>query len=350
MQLVTRLDRERFDPVVYCLAPTPAEPEASCVRPIREAGIPVHCLSARYRWQFPWVLAKLTWKLRRQRPQLIQTMLFHANVVGALAARTAGVPRIVTGIRVAEKAEPGHRTWSKHLLSRTDRHVCVSRDVADFAWAEMGLPKDELVVIPNGVDLPRFPSAKPAKLTSLGVLPGRRVVAFVGRLQRQKGVEWLLKSAPQWLERPLYCDLLLVGRGPLERSLRRRVEKLGIQNRVHFAGWRPDVPEILAASAALVLPSEWEGMPNVVLEAMASGLPVVASDVEGVRELLGEQAGVQTVRFGDGPALADRLGQFLSAPALAAKVGAANRQRAEEHFSLDAMVEAYQQLWESLLP
>jgi starch synthase (maltosyl-transferring) len=118
---------------------------------------------------------------------------------------------------------------------------------------------------------------------------------------------------------------------------------------VRFAGWRADIPAILAASASLVLPSQWEGMPNVVLEAMASRLPVVASDVEGVRELLGEGAKVQTVRFGDGRALAERLLRVLSDAQLAAELGAANRRRVAESFGIDRMVAAYGDLWESLV-
>ena len=95
---------------------------------------------------------------------------------------------------------------------------------------------------------------------------------------------------------------------------RRRAGAAGIAERVHFAGWRTDVPEILAASSLLVLPSAWEGMPNVVLEAMASRLPVVATDVEGVRELLGPAAARQTVRYGDTKALIDKVVSFICDP------------------------------------
>ena len=116
---------------------------------------------------------------------------------------------------------------------------------------------------------------------------GRDVVTCIGRLDRQKGLDWLLETAAIWLPQLPRCDLLLVGQGPERRKLEAQCRGLGIGDRVHFAGWRPDVAEILAASRLLVLPSAWEGMPNVVLEAMAAGLPVVATDVEGVRELLG---------------------------------------------------------------
>jgi glycosyltransferase involved in cell wall biosynthesis len=117
---------------------------------------------------------------------------------------------------------------------------------------------------------------------------------------------------------------------------------------VHFTGWRPDVPEIIAASSLLVLPSAWEGMPNVVIEAMASGLPVVASDVEGVRELLGPKAGRQAVRCGDTRALIEAITAFMLDSSLSCATGAENRRRAEENFGIAGMVRAYEDLWESL--
>jgi glycosyltransferase involved in cell wall biosynthesis len=108
------------------------------------------------------------------------------------------------------------------------------------------------------------------------------------------------------------------------------------------------VPEILAASGLLVLPSAWEGMPNVVLEAMASRLPIVATDVEGVRELLGQAADRQIVPVGNSQALADKVVSTLRNQSLAAALGSANRARAEEHFGISRMVRGYQSLWESL--
>ena len=188
------------------------------------------------------------------------------------------------------------------------------------------------MVIPNGVDLDRFPARQAADLSALGIPAGRRIVTFVGRLDRQKGTEWLIETAGPWLAKLPDCDLLLVGRARWRAGCEAACRAAGIADRVHFAGWRNDVPEILAASDLLVLPSAWEGMPNVVLEAMAAGRPLVATDVEGVRELLGPLAERQAVRYGDSPALAGRIAGFLGDPAAAAAVGSANRRRVEDAF------------------
>lgn len=348
-ELATRLDRRRFEPVVYCLDARPPRDEASCVPRLLAAGVEVHFLDARGAWQFPIVARRLRRLLLAHNAQLLQTFLFHANILGRIAARRTGVKAVVSGIRVAERAARWHLRLDRLTQNRVDRWVCVSRSVAEFSASDAGLPQERLVVIPNGIDLEKYPARQPADLREFGIAAGRRAVAFVGRLETQKGVEWLIETAPLWLKPTPDCDLLLIGDGPLAVRLMQMTQTQGIADRVHFAGWRAQVPEILAASRLLVLPSVWEGMPNVVLEAMASRLPVVASAVEGVQELLGPEAEGQTVRHGDSQTLVEKIVGFLSDPESAAAAGAANRHRAEERFGISGMVRAYEELWDSLL-
>ncbi len=347
VELATRLDRQRFEPTVYCLGPRPATEEASCVPLLEAAGVEVHCLGARSCRH----AVAATWRLRRlfgrERPDVVQTFLFHANLLGRIAARWAGVPKVVAGIRVAER-HSGWHLWADRWTSRwVDRYVCVSQAVAEFSAKQGGIAAAKLVVIPNGIDADKYTAAKPANLGTLGVPAGDRAIVFVGRLDEQKGVAWLLETAPQWLDRLAGHHLLIVGKGPEQPQLQRQCRQGGIADRVHFAGWRRDVPEILAASRLLVLPSRWEGMPNVVLQAMASGLPVLATDVEGVRELLGPLSDAQTVLYGDTPALASRIVELLGDPARAADLGRQNRLRAAREFSIERTVASYEALWES---
>jgi glycosyltransferase involved in cell wall biosynthesis len=348
-ELALRLDRDRFAPIVYCLGPRPAREDASCVPTLEKAGVEVHCLGGHGIRYFPLVAARLRRLLAAQNPQLIQTFLFHANLLGRIAARRAGVRLVVCGVRVAERASRWHLWLDQLTQNWVDRYVCVSRQVAEFSRTRVGLPADKLVVIPNGVALDRFAARQAADLSALGIPAGRRIVTFIGRLEPQKGAAWLIETADAWLARVPDCDLLLAGIGPLEGRLRAACRAAGIAHRVHFAGWRSDVPEILAASALLVLPSVWEGMPNVVLEAMAAGRPLVATDVEGVRELLGPLAERQVVRYGDSAGLISRIAGLLGDPAAAAELGQANRRRAEENFAISRMVSAYQDLWSSLV-
>jgi glycosyltransferase involved in cell wall biosynthesis len=348
-ELALRVDRQRFTPVVYCLGPRPASDDASCVPVLEAASVEVHCLGGRRIWQFPAVAGRLRRLLVAQNPQIVQTFLFHANVLGRIVARRAGVKLVACGIRVAERKSLWHLWLDRLTQGWVDRYVCVSRSVAEFSADRGGLAPEKLVVIPNGIDLEKYQTTRPANTTTPGINPGRRTVTFIGRLERQKGVHWLIETAPAWLAEVPDSDLLLVGEGPLRGRLEAACRAAGIAQRVHFAGWRADVPEILAASDLLVLPSAWEGMPNVVLEAMASGRPVVASDVEGVRELLGSAAPQQTIAYGDSQGFIGKVVSFLKNPEMAAAVGAENRRRVEENFAISRMVAAYEDLWEELV-
>jgi glycosyltransferase involved in cell wall biosynthesis len=344
-ELAVRIDRQRFEPVVYCLGPRPVHAETSCLPALEAAGIKVHCLGGRHLWQFPLVLTKLKKLLLAQRPHVTQTFLFHANILGRIAARRAKVGKVISGIRVAERAAHWHLWLDRLTQNYVDRYVCVSRAVSAFSETIGCLSLEKLVVIPNGIDVDRYPAPKKADLTTFGFASGRRAVVFVGRLESQKGVSWLIETASIWLKQLPDCDLLLVGEGPLRGQLEAICQTLGIAERVHFAGWRADVPEILVASDLLVLPSRWEGMPNVVLEAMASRRPIVATNVEGVCELLGSSVSRQAVPHGNTQDFTEKVVEILRNPKLAEELGQKNRRRAEQKFAIAQMVAAYQELW-----
>jgi starch synthase (maltosyl-transferring) len=345
VELATRVDRTRYSPTVYCLQPLPAANEL--IERLRSAGIEICSLNARRTIDFLPAVWRLAHELKRRKTEVLQSFLFHANIVGRLAAYKAGVRRVCSGIRVAEP-ERRWRLWLERATGRLiTRQVCVSRSVAEFAVRVGGLPRDKLLVIGNGVDVARFDSAAPADLTALGLGPNRRAVIFIGRLEPQKRVDWLLRSAARWLPQFEDVDLVIVGSGREREALTTLALDLGLATRVHFAGWRADVPSLLKASRLLVLSSAYEGMPNVVLEAMAAGLPVVATDVEGVREALGPAAEEQVVAAQDPAAFAEKMTNLLSNSGLAKRLGEENHLRATCDFSLEKMVRAYQAAWDA---
>ncbi|MEX2092961.1 MAG: glycosyltransferase, partial [Pirellulales bacterium] len=287
VELATRLPRDRFEPAVVVLSRPPHPPNDELVRTLAEHSIPVSFLGGRSIWQAPLIYRRLTNWLREERPDLLQCFLAHANVLGAYAGHRLGIP-IVAGIRVAEQRLNGHRWLQRRTAPFVERYVCLSQSVADFAESAMRLPREKLVVIPNGVDVARFAEISPIDLAKLGLPPGRRMLLFVGRLDPQKRPDWLLDRLPDIAKELPHHDLVLVGEGPLEDKLRRQATRLGVADRVHFAHWRRDIPRLLAAADLLVLTSAAEGMPNVILEAMAAAKPVVTTEVHGVAELLGD--------------------------------------------------------------
>jgi starch synthase (maltosyl-transferring) len=262
-----------------------------------------------------------------------------------LAARFARVPAVFTGIRVADPRR--WRRFEAWLSNWAKRIVCVSRSVADFCAAR-GFTRNRLAVIPNAIETNiGHPEGEPG--TSSGgseiLVPGRQNVVFVGRLDEQKGLDILIKAWTGVAARFPAYDLLLVGDGPQRGTVQEWATASGVADRVRLLGWRPDVAEILSRCDLFVLPSRWEGMPNALLEAMACGLPAVATDVEGVREVLGEGADEQVVPPGSAAELAARIERFLGDPDSARTLGARNRQRVESEFSLPQMIARYVALY-----
>ena len=348
-QLAVGLDPRRFAPVVYCLGRPPAAPKGLLYEQLRAAGIETHFLGVRSSWRLLAGVLRLSSALRNQHPTILQTFLFRANVVGAMAARLAGVPHVVASVRVADPRSRLRLFIERFLTRKVERYVCVSRNVADYCRAIAKLPAQKLVVIPNGVDVQRFSNLPPASLAEWGIAPGGRALCVVGRLDRQKNIQWLLTEARELLTALPRHDLLIVGDGPQRRKLERYCQELDLSGRVHFTGWRPDVPRIMAACDLLILPSSWEGMPNVLLEAMAAGRPVVATDVEGVRQVLGSLAPQQVLPSQEGHLLRERITAILGNPQLATRLGQENRSRVEHEYSAQAMVAAYEQLYLTLV-
>lgn len=354
VEVATRLDRAKFEPVVYSLADVE---EAALAKVLSEAGVEVHGFGAKGVWDARRVCGELRAKLQTQRPAVVQTFLFHANVMGRWAARSVTAadgtrPAVVSGIRVAERRTRWHG-WIERLTERyVDRHVCVSGDVASYA-RKTGLSERKIVVIGNGVDLARFDAVEAATPERMQMEPGRRAAVYVGRLDRQKRVGWLLdRVAAAWMEGGASTadwDLVLVGEGAERARLEAKAEQLGIASRVKWLGFAEDVPAIMKASELVVLASAWEGMPNVVLEAMAAGRTVMATAAEGVREALGGHADAQVVEIDDPSGFEAGLLAMMRDGELRARTGAANRREAEARHGVDEMVRAYERLYDELV-
>jgi glycosyltransferase involved in cell wall biosynthesis len=343
VQIVTRLDRRRWEPHVFCL-----DAGGVLVAELRAAGIEVVCLGARRPRDF-LVVWRLYRRLAALRPAVLQTFLFHANIVGRLAGALARVPVIVSGLRVAEKRSR-MRLWIDRFTDRlVTRHVCVSRDVAEFSAKEGGLPRAKISVIPNGVDYERYAHATPADLTRFGVPRGSRVLLFVGRLDRQKGPYILLEAVGELFENHSDLHLVMVGDGPLSEELRAWTSERGFDSRIHFTGRQADVAGLMRAADLFVLPSQWEGLPNVVLEAMAAGTPVVARAVEGVRDLLEDGKSGVVVPLNGEPRLAEAIRGALKNLEQARAAAAEAQRFARERFTWPQVAAEYERLYAELL-
>ena len=204
-----------------------------------------------------------------------------------------------------------------------------------------------MTVIPNGVDVSRFSTTNPFDWTTVGWPSDAAVTLFVGRLHPQKGIEHLQSQIDRIARSGSSHRLMIVGDGPLRNELQSWADQVG-SDRVQLLGWQQSIPELMAASRLLVLPSHYEGMANVVLEAMAAGKPVVASRVEGSEELLQRYTEAQGFAPGDDAVMANLIQRFLVDQSHAEKVGEANQEFVRSRFSSAAMVDAYRSHYRSL--
>jgi glycosyltransferase involved in cell wall biosynthesis len=229
------------------------------------------------------------------------------------------------------------------------RHVCVSPEVASFSKARGGLPDEKIVVIPNGVDVERFANAEAADLSQFGIPDGSTTLLFVGRLDAQKDPFRLLEAALGLLRAHRELQVLMVGEGPLRDDICSWITQHQLEENIHLSGWRDDIPALMRAADCFVLCSRWEGMPNVVLEAMAAALPVVTTQVEGTSALIEHHQTGILVPPKSTAELAGAIALVLSDPAQARVMGSAAQDVVRKEFTWSGMVAAYDELYASLL-
>ncbi|WP_437229507.1 glycosyltransferase [Planctomicrobium sp. SH661] len=340
-QLVTGLDRKEWTPTVYCLGP-----EAELAPLLRERGIRVHCYGARG-WRGWGVFGWLTKHLRELQPELLQCFLFHGNLVGRIAGKRAGVPIVLAGHRVAEREKRWHLWLDRWTRGLVDHHVCVSRGVANHVLKHLRVRPEQISVIPNGVAPVPKDASPPDLRAEFGFDRNDRVILAVGRLHPQKGFLFLLKAFSLLHRNVPASRLLIVGDGPQRAELVAAAQREQLP--VQFAGYRRDVPAIMRQSDVLAMPSQWEGMPNVVLEAMQAGLPVVTTDVEGISDLVGnEQQGLVVTR-GDARGFAAALQRILTEAGLASRLAESAQNLVETEFTWQKSTEKYDLLFRRLI-
>lgn len=337
----------RYRSVVCCL-----QERGPMAEQIERAGVPVVCLERMRSRRFDWgAIGRLADLIRRERIALVHTHLYHANLYGRLAAARAGVPAIATVHNTYQRMKWHRRLLNRWLARRSARVVAVSDDIRRDLARYDRIPEDRITTIANGIDPARARSAlsRAEARARLGLRDADFAVACVARLEEQKGHRFLLDAlALLAREEPqLYgaLQLFLVGDGRLRAPLQARAAELGLPA-VRFLGTRRDVPDILAAMDLHAMASLWEGLSIALLEAMAAGLPVVASDVGGVATVLGDAAFGIRVPPQDAPALAAALAQAYARRGEREALGAAARRAVEERFSIHATVAKFAALYD----
>ncbi len=283
-------------------------------------GITVH-YAGMDRKVSPSAFLRLVGILRRVKPAILHTFLFHANIAGRLANIFARVPAVVSSVRVAERRRPSHLRMDFLTQFLVDREICVSQGVSDFTRDHAHIRAKKLVVIPNAVEPPCPSRSRQDVRSQLGASRDDVLVLSVGRLERQKGYIYLAGAAALLAKTHPEAMFVIAGEGGERERIEEAVRKAGITERFRLLGWRADVWDLCAAADIFVLPSLWEGMANALLEAAAAGLAVVATSVEGSREVVDAGRTGLLVPPADPSALADAIGRLVEDGALRRRLG-----------------------------
>jgi glycosyltransferase involved in cell wall biosynthesis len=325
---------------------------------LRQAGVPVVALGMRS----PLSAIAALWRLRqliaRQKPDLVQTWMVHADLIGGLAARTAGVPAVVWGIRTTDFSTSPLSTravrWLCARLSRLVPHTIVcAAEASRRAHVAYGYDAGRMLVIPNGFELDRLkPDAQRGHelRLRLGVSPAQVLIGCVGRYNAAKDHANFVRAAGLLAASHADCRFLMVGRDVegSNAALKQLVDATGHGDRFLLVGEQGDVPAWLDAMDMFVLPSQSEGFPNVLGEAMAMGLPCVSTDVGDAAWLLGD-AGL-VVPPQDAQALSDAMRNLMSLPRHELQaLGQRARQRLTSGFSMQQACDRFTRLHEQVV-
>jgi glycosyltransferase involved in cell wall biosynthesis len=340
--VVTGLDPSRFRVVAATLEDLGAIGEE-----LRSTGYTVINLGLSVkRTPFFRLLRAVRRLLKEEQPHILHTHLYHPNLYGRLAALGLGLKGVVASVHNSYTRVKLHRCLWNFLLARLSHRVLVS---SPQVWQDVRtwdrVPPAKLVVFPYGIDLGALdpPLSREAARQELGVRGF--VLGLVGRLEEQKGHRHLLAALPELLQEIPELTVMLVGEGRLGEALRAQARELQVADRVRFLGTRRDLPRLFRAMDLLVHPSLWEGLPLTLLMAMGAGLPVVATRVSGVVEVMADGVNGRLVPPGDRAALKSVIVELYRQPERRRALAARARETVAAAYSREAMLRRLEHLY-----
>lgn len=298
--------------------------------------------------------------IKDRKIDLIHTHLPDSSTYGVVAGKLSGKPVVVSihnNIIIPIKRRAPFRNWLRKIVinavyRRADMIVCCGEDVAK-SMKEKGHVGENVPVkvIMNGIDYEKFAQPRDVEKIreKLGLPLESKVISCVSRLEVSKGHTYLIQAAARLKNKHPLLRVLVVGDGSLINELQEQANKEGVAEHICFLGRRSDVPDILAASDIFVLPSLHEGVPLVVLEAMAAQKPVVATNIPGTRELITDGGDGFLVQAQDEAGLADKLDELLSNPETGRSMGEKARAKVKKQFTAKMMVEKFEAAYQNVL-
>ncbi len=343
-ELARRLDPARFEVEVVGLR------GGAVVDWLKEANVLVTVIGVKSKHDV-WALGRLTDFLRQGRFDLLHTHLFHADLAGRLAARRAGIPHLIHTIQIAEaRFRPWQFAFARWMAGRCDKIVCASHGVMIHHSRKAKLSLDHYQVIYNGIDLETYvfrPDHRAYFRRLWGVAENVPVLVFVGRLNYQKNLPLFLHAC-EVIRQEREIHAVIAGDGPERHLVEKFLASGGHDAWCHWLGCVDNVPAVLSASDVFVLPTRWEGFCLAAAEAMAVGLPVVATNVAGLSEVVQDGVSGLLAKEGDLAGVLERLRRVLADPALRESLRKAGRERVAEKFTIQQNVLEHERLYEQV--
>jgi glycosyltransferase involved in cell wall biosynthesis len=343
--IITGLDPARFIPEVACLGQAGPVGEE-----LRRQGQAVFHLGLDIKKDSLFrIVHKLREFLKERQPQILHTHLYHPNLYGRLAGLGLGLKGMVASVHNAYTRVKFHRClWNNVLGRMTDRILVSSSQVYQDVRRYDRIPASKILLLPYGIRMSELnlPLDKTAAKAELGI--SGFCLGTIGRLEEQKGQEFLLAAIPEISRHIPDLQVIIIGDGRLRSKLENQVRTLGIQELVHFLGTRRDLPQLYRAMDIFVLPSLWEGLPLVLLKAMAAGLPVIATRVSGAEDIIADGENGRLIPPRQPEALARAVIDLHARPELWPVWGQQARETIRRTYSLEAMLTRLQLLYEEL--
>ncbi len=340
--IMANLDPQRFQVAAVCLGELgPVGQEL-----VRQ-GYQVTALGLEVK-RSPWwrLIGAVRQELRRQQPHILHTHLYHPNLYGRLASLGLGLAGVVASVHNAYTRVKLHRClWNFLLAGCTDRILVGSRQVYADVRRYDRVPAQKIVMLPYGIQMADVvcPLSQAEAKAALG-LTGF-CLGTIGRLEEQKGHRFLLAAIPALISQIPDLQVLIVGDGRQRTALEQQARELGVAPVVHFLGIRRDLALLYRAMDVFVLPSLWEGLPLVLLKAMAAGLPVIASQVSGVEDVLQDGVNGCLVPPGEPAALVQAVLALQAQPELRSLWSRAAQKTIAKEYSLEAMLKKLEDLY-----
>jgi glycosyltransferase involved in cell wall biosynthesis len=343
--LAAGLPRDEFDVHVAVLTQ-----DGPFHEDLRRNEIPVSLIGKTWKVD-PGAYLRLRRLVRALQPEVVQTWIFAANCYGRQAAIANNVAHIVASERCVDPWKTWHHLALDRHYARRTQHVVVNSTGVQRFYEQHGIPSDKFVCIPNGIEPSPAPDPQTRErlLAELNIPAEARVIGAVGRLWPQKRYKDLIWSAELLRAGRGDVYLLIIGDGPERERLERYSRQVIPSGYVHFLGQRDDVARLLPHLDCFWLASGYEGQSNGLMEAMSAGLPVVASDIPGNRDLvIPDQTGF-LVSVGDCGEFSRKTHRLLNEPELAKRMGRSGQQRMRDEFSVTKMVDRYAGFYRELV-